>query len=76
MTESRESASAPSADAFSSSEFSSTDAPGDPEAIAGGTGATVSLAVDMARMWVREHQKASMLGAFALGVFAGAWMRD
>lgn len=30
----------------------------------------------MARVWVREHQKASMLGAFALGVFTGAWFRS
>lgn len=71
MTESRESASAPSPDAFSSA-----DGPGDMGPLSGGTDATVSLAVDMARMWVREHQKASMLGAFAIGVFTGAWMRD
>lgn len=36
----------------------------------------MSMVGDMARMWVREHQKASMLGAFAIGVFAGAWLRD
>jgi hypothetical protein len=34
-----------------------------------------SFATDMARMWVKRHQKASMLGAFAIGVFAGAMLR-
>lgn len=35
-----------------------------------------SVAVDVARMWVQQHQKASMLGAFAVGVFAGAMLRQ
>lgn len=35
-----------------------------------------SFALDMARLWVQRHQKASMLGAFAVGVFAGALLRD
>lgn len=35
-----------------------------------------SFATDMARLWVRRHQKASMLGAFAVGVFVGAMLRD
>ena len=34
-----------------------------------------SFAVNMARMWVQQHQKASMLGAFAVGVFVGAMLR-
>jgi len=35
-----------------------------------------SFALDMARLWVRRHQKASMLGAFGVGVFIGALLRD
>lgn len=34
-----------------------------------------SLALEMAQVWVEEHQKASMLGAFAVGVFVGALLR-
>jgi hypothetical protein len=35
-----------------------------------------SVALDMARLWVQRHQKASMLGAFAVGVFVGAMLRE
>jgi hypothetical protein len=35
-----------------------------------------SFALDMARLWVQKHQKASMLGAFAVGVFIGAMLPD
>lgn len=35
-----------------------------------------SVAVDMARLWVQRHQKATMLGAFAAGVFIGAMLRE
>lgn len=35
-----------------------------------------SFAVDMARIWVKQHQKAVMLGAFGVGVFVGALLRD
>jgi hypothetical protein len=35
-----------------------------------------AFALDMARIWMKEHQKATMLGAFAVGVFAGALLRD
>ncbi len=35
-----------------------------------------SFAVDMARLWVKQHQKATMLGAFGVGVFVGALLRD
>ena len=35
-----------------------------------------SFALDMARMWVEEHQTSVMLGAFAVGVFTGALLRD
>jgi hypothetical protein len=35
-----------------------------------------SFALDVARLWVQRHQKASMLGAFAVGVFVGALLRD
>ena len=34
------------------------------------------MAWDMTRMWVKEHQTAAMLGAFAAGVFVGAYVRD
>lgn len=34
-----------------------------------------SFAVDMARLWVKQNQKTSMLGAFAVGVFVGAMLR-
>lgn len=37
---------------------------------------SASFAVDMARIWVQRHQKASMLGAFAVGVFVGALLRE
>lgn len=36
----------------------------------------VQLALDVAKTWVQEHQTAAMLGAFALGAFIGALMRD
>ena len=39
-------------------------------------GLSASLAKDMARSWVRQHQKATMVGAFGLGVFAGVMLRD
>jgi len=35
-----------------------------------------SLALELARSWVREHQNATMLGAFAVGVFVGSLFRD
>lgn len=35
-----------------------------------------SFALDMARLWVQQHQKATMLGAFGVGVFIGALLRD
>jgi len=35
-----------------------------------------SFALDMARLWAKQHQKATMLGAFAAGVFVGALLRD
>lgn len=74
MTESRESASSAPSDPFSASEAPDESDPFDD--LQSTMGPQVSLTVDMARMWVREHQKASMLGAFAVGVFAGAWLRD
>lgn len=35
-----------------------------------------AFAVDMARLWVKQHQKAVMLGAFGVGVFVGALLRN
>jgi hypothetical protein len=34
------------------------------------------LAIEMAKTWVRQHQTAAMVGAFAVGAFVGALMRD
>jgi hypothetical protein len=51
-----------------------TDAPG----ASGDMGARgqVGMALSMARVWVKEHQEAVMLGAFAAGVAVGALLRD
>lgn len=38
--------------------------------------ASMTFAADVAKIWIQEHQKASMLGAFAVGVFVGAMLRD
>lgn len=35
-----------------------------------------SFALSAAKHWVRQHQKASMLGALAAGVFVGVLIRD
>jgi hypothetical protein len=63
--------------------FSSADAPepdwGTPDESDGPASALAgrsSFALDMARMWVKEHQTSVMLGAFAVGVAAGALFRD
>lgn len=40
------------------------------------SGDQLSFAWNVARMWIKEHQQASMLGAFALGIFVGAYIRD
>lgn len=50
-----------------------SDGAGKTDSLAGMGG---GMALEMARLWIREHQKASMLGAFAVGVFAGALLRD
>lgn len=34
------------------------------------------FALEMARLWMKEHQTTTMLGAFAAGVFVGALFRD
>lgn len=39
-------------------------------------GLSSSLATDMVRSWVRQHQKATMIGAFGVGVFVGVMLRD
>jgi len=38
--------------------------------------ATSRFAMEMAKGWVRQHQTAAMVGAFAVGAFVGALMRD
>jgi hypothetical protein len=40
-----------------------------------GTG-QLQMGWQMARTWIKQHQEASMLGAFAVGVFVGAYVRD
>ena len=35
-----------------------------------------SFALSAARLWVQRHQKASMLGAFAVGVFVGSMLQE
>lgn len=40
------------------------------------SGDEANFALDMARIWIKEHQTKSMLGAFAVGVFVGALFRD
>lgn len=35
-----------------------------------------SMALEAARIWVEKHQEASMIGAFAVGVFLGGLLRD
>lgn len=43
---------------------------------AGSGGLDASLALGMARSWVEQHQKLTMLGAFATGVVLGSLLRD
>lgn len=31
---------------------------------------------EAAKQWIRDHQEAAMLAAFAIGVFIGTWMRS
>ena len=63
---------------FEDTDFEDTDPPswdqGDEMTMPGGLSS--SLAKDMARSWVRQHQKATMLGAFGAGVFVGVMLRD
>jgi hypothetical protein len=74
---------------FGASAGSSSDAMGDaPPSFGSGHSASfeadrgnpsygsASMMQEMAAMYVREHQTASMLGAFAAGVFVGALLRD
>lgn len=66
----------------SESPFSSTvEGPNSPSWEGGGENVmgddmSPSFALDMARLWVQQHQKASMLGAFGVGVLIGALLRD
>ena len=48
---------------------------GDDDATGMPDGLSSSLVQDMARSWVQRHQKATMLGAFGVGVFVGAVLR-
>jgi hypothetical protein len=35
-----------------------------------------SFAIDVTRAWIKDHQKATMLGAFATGIVLGSLFRD
>lgn len=88
MSVPEESASSSSPDPFTENDFADEGSfPEDPfsnedrpESRTGGLGDAASMqasmALGVARTWVREHQKTSMLGAFAVGVFTGAWLRE
>lgn len=62
-------------DASSSEEAEPPEWAADPSG-ATGLGSSASLAADVAKLWIQEHQKKSLLGAFAVGVFVGAMLRD
>lgn len=52
-----------------------------PESFEGGPGPLpggldASLALHVARSWIKQHQKATMLGALAAGVVIGSLFRD
>lgn len=51
-----------------------TSSPGGAPAPQGGSSFTMAWSV--ARMWIKEHQREAMLGAFATGVVVGAYLRD
>jgi hypothetical protein len=40
------------------------------------SGLDASVALSLARSWVKQHQKLTMLGAFATGVVLGSLLRD
>lgn len=40
------------------------------------SGGQLSMAWDVARLWIKDNQRPAMLGAFAAGVFVGAYLRD
>jgi len=71
MAESQRSASSSSTDPFGTEDRQEGS-----EFLSGESGDQLSLALDVGRMWVREHQKMAMLCAFAVGVFTGSWFRD
>ena len=80
MTEDRPTPEAP--DAFSDADSSREQPEGSPPPFDDFDDDSASLAdqsgfvLDVARLWIKEHQTTSMLGAFAVGVFAGALFRE
>lgn len=54
----------------------STDAPPGGDGHASAAFAGSQFALEMAKEWVRQHQTAALVGAFAVGAFVGALMRD
>ena len=60
--------------------FDAPDAPGSASEFGGPgarpSGLDASLALTMARSWVKQHQKLTMLGAFATGIVLGSLLRD
>ena len=59
--------------------FSSTPADGGMESPAGSStsspGTDPAFLMNMAKMWIKENQRSTMLGAFAVGVFVGSLFR-
>jgi len=72
----------PSGDPFGGDSFEGPSDGGRSFDASGGSGSrtvgseSAGFAYEMAKMWVQDHQKEAMVGAFAAGVFLGALLRD
>lgn len=59
--------------------FSSAPADGGMESPSGSAASSLdtdpAFLMNMAKMWIQEHQRSTMLGAFAVGVFVGSLFR-
>ncbi len=60
--------------------FDAPDGPGPASGVGGPgdrpSGLDATLALSLARSWVKQHQKLTMLGAFATGVVLGSLLRE
>ena len=80
MTEDRSDPQGP--DAFAAAESSREQTGGGPPPFdefdddSASLGDRSGFALDMARLWIKEHQTTTMLGAFAVGVFVGSLFRE